>query len=337
MARQLRVQYAGAIYHVTVRSNCKEELFADDADRRYFLSRMARDAENHKARVYLVCLMSNHTHLVIETPDANLGRFMHGVLTGYGVYYNRRHNRHGHVTQGRYGAKVVEGNEYLLKLSRYVHLNPVKSKKVKTIPLPERVKCLRAYRWSTYPSYIGRTAPIKFIDYGPMLSLMDGRKKEKPAMYRKFVESAIAEEDEEFLGEMKRSARSIGNEKFREWVDDCYAELLAGREVQEDISFRCVNRSMAPEKILKAVAKAGGVAEKELLIRRRDSTLRAVASRMLCRHGGLTQREAGRALGLKTGGAISCQLRNLDEMIRSDRRLLKLVEQLDRKLAGKKR
>ena len=98
-----------------------------------------------------------------------------------------------------------------------------------------------------------------------------------------------------------------------------------------------VDPGFEAEKILKAVAKAGGVAEKELLSRRRDSTLRAVASRMLCRHGGLTQREAARALGLKTGGAISCQLRNLDEMIRSDRRLLKLVEQLDRNLAGKKR
>ena len=195
MARQLRVQYAGAIYHVTIRSNGKEELFGDDTDRRYFLSRMAEAAETHKVRVYLLCLMTNHTHLVIETPNANVSRFMHSVVTGYGVYYNLRHNRHGHVTQGRFGAKLVKGNEHLLKLSRYVHLNPVKIKKMRSRPPGERVKYLREYRWSTYQSYIGRTAPMKFIDYGPMLSLMDGRKKERPARYRRFVESGIAEDD----------------------------------------------------------------------------------------------------------------------------------------------
>ncbi len=106
------------------------------------------------------------------------------------------------------------------------------------MPLGERVKCLREYRWSTYPSYIGKMARMDFVDYGPMLSLMEGRKKERPVRYRKFVEGGIREDDEEFQIELERSARSIGNEKFKERVDDCYAELHASREVQEDISFR---------------------------------------------------------------------------------------------------
>ena len=104
------------------------------------------------------------------------------------------------------------------------------------------------------------------------------------------------------------------------------------REVQEDISFRRVNKKVSPEKILRAVAKACGVAEKALTSHRRDSTVRAVASRMLCRHGGLTQREAARALGLKTGGAVSSQLRHLDDMLRSDHQLRRQVERLHRKL-----
>ncbi len=280
--------------------------------------------------------MENHLDLVLETPNANLCRFMHGVLSGYGVYCNRRHNRHGHVTQGRYGSKLVEGNEYLLKLSRYIHLNPVKIRKMRTMPLGERVKCLREYRWSTYPSYIGKMARMDFVDYGPMLSLMEGRKKERPVRYRKFVEGGIREDDEEFQIELERSARSIGNEKFKEWVDDCYAELLGQRDIQEDVSFRRVKKKIEPEKILKAVARAAGVKKEQLLSRRRDSTLRAVASRMLCRHGGLTQRDAARALGLRTGVAVSCQLRNLDQMIRSDRQLRRLVERLEKTLSGKK-
>jgi len=104
MARLLRIQYAGAIYHVTVKSNGKEELFGDDTDRRYFLSRVAEAAESHKVRVYLLCLMENHTHPVIETANANLSRFMHAVLTGYATHHSD--GMHGYR---RSGGEVNEG------------------------------------------------------------------------------------------------------------------------------------------------------------------------------------------------------------------------------------
>jgi putative transposase len=170
MARKLRVEYEGAIYHVTVRANGKGDLFADDRDRRYLLERMAAAVETYRVRLYQFCLMSNHFHLVVETPGGNLGQFMQGVLTGYGVYYNRRHGSHGHVTQGRYGARVVEGNEYLLKLSRYVHLNPVKLVRERSKSLAERVEGLRKYAWSSYPSYAGLAPRNTFVCYDPILT-----------------------------------------------------------------------------------------------------------------------------------------------------------------------
>ena len=98
MARKVRVEYEGAIYHLTVRANGGDALFTDDDDRRYLLSRIAEARDTYQVRVYLFCLMATHFHLVVETPQGNLGRFMQGVLTGYGVYYNRRHRSHGHVT-----------------------------------------------------------------------------------------------------------------------------------------------------------------------------------------------------------------------------------------------
>lgn len=139
------MEYRGAICHVTVRSNGGTALFGDDKDRWYLLGRIAEAAELNGVLVYVYCLMRNHVHLALETPRGNLGRFMQGVLTGYGVYYNRRHWTHGHVTQGRYGAKLVEGNEYLLKLSRYVHLNPVKVEGMRREPVVERLEALRSY------------------------------------------------------------------------------------------------------------------------------------------------------------------------------------------------
>src|ERR1035437_840283 len=118
MARKLRVQFEGAIYHVTLRGVERRDLFADDWDRKRFLEQLSRGVELDGVRLYLFCLMRNHAHLLIETPMSNLSSFMHRLQTAYAVYFDRRHQRCGHLLQGRYGAVPVEGDEYLLKLSR---------------------------------------------------------------------------------------------------------------------------------------------------------------------------------------------------------------------------
>ena len=337
MARQLRVQYEGAIYHVTVRSNGQEDLFGDEKDRKYLLSRLSEAIETYGVRLYLFCLMSNHFHLVVETPKANIERFMHGVLTGYGVYFNRRHRRHGHVTQGRYGAKLVEGNEYLLKLSRYVHLNPVKISKLEALQAKDKVSYLREYPWSSYLGYTGAGERNKFVEYGPMLALMECAKHRRAAEYRRFVETAVASDDEEFLADLERSPRSIGSEKFRKWVDDCYDELLGKRKGKEDVSFRRTSRKQSPEAILDTVAQFSKVKKEELSIRQRDSASRAVASRMLCKYGGLTQREVASMLGLQTGAAVSCQLKRLRTLVDTDPRMQRLVERLEKRFSVRER
>lgn len=332
MARQLRVEYPGAIYHVTVRSNGKEGLFKTDGDRKYLLTRMGEAAERYQVRVYLFCLMSNHFHLVVETPHGNLNGFMHGILTGYGVYFNWIHNRHGHVTQGRYGARLVSRDEYLLKLSRYVHLNPVTVAVLADKPKAEKIEYLHTYRWSSYPAYIGKRPRNEFVDYDPMLSLMGGGKNTWPGKYRAFVEGGLEAADEEFQGELERSPRSIGNEKFREWVDACYRELLEKRGVHEDVSFRRTGRHLDPDLILRAVAKRAGIRPESLLTRSWDSTWRSVASWMLIKYGGRTQREAAAILGVKTGVAISCQLKNLQRRLVSDIALRAQVDKIEKVL-----
>ena len=288
--------------------------------------------DRHHVRVYLFCLMSNHFHLVVETPRGNLNRFMHGMLTGYGVYFNWLHSRHGHVTQGRYGARLVSGDKYLLKLSRYVHLNSVKVAAMADKPKAEQVAYLRAYPWSSYPAYIGERPRNEFVDYDPMLSLMECGKKRRPAKYRAYVESGLDTADEEFEGELERSPRSIGNEKFREWVDGCYRNLLEQRGVQEDVSFRQTGGHVDTEVILRTVATRAGKGPEYLKGRRRDSTWRAVASWMLCKYGGRTQREVAAILGAKTGVAISCQLKTLRRKLATDAELYSQVEKIEKTL-----
>jgi putative transposase len=158
MARPQRIEYEGAVYHVTAQGNERRAIFRDDADHERFLRVLGASVTQFEVRLYLFCLMSNHLHLVVETPRANLGCFMHRLQTAYTVYFNQRHARCGHLMQGRYGARLVEKDAYLLRLSRYVHLNPIFTAAARLRPVRERIEILRQYRWSSYRSYIPNVA-----------------------------------------------------------------------------------------------------------------------------------------------------------------------------------
>ncbi len=307
-------------------------LFRDDGDRVRFLDRLAERVEQYGIRLYLFVCMANHFHLVFETPQANCSAFMQSLLTAYTVYYNLRHGRHGHLLDGRYKAKPVEGDAYLLALSRYVHLNPVQVGKLKRRPLAERVKALRAYRWSSYPSYIGRRKALDFIDYAPLLAQMNGQKKEWRKRYRRFVESGMAQSDDEFEAVLKQSSRCIGGEAFRAWIDRLYEKGLRSRTRLEDVSFRRITQALSPEIILTILGEVFGVDPSEFKRRRHGSPLRAVASRLLIRYAGASQRNVADLLGLGTGSAVSKQLAGLPGKLHKDRSLHSLLLEAESRL-----
>jgi len=315
MPRHLRVQFPGAIYHVTVRGNARQGIFRDARDRERFLERLSESVDTYGVRLYVFCLMTSHYHLVLETQQANLSRFMQSVATGHSVYFNLRHDTCGHLTQGRYGAKLVAGDDYLLKLTRYVQLNPVSVGHVKRLPVEERIARLRRYRWSSYLSYVGQREPLDFVDYGPVLELVGGRKGRRRTAYQQFVESGVARTDDEFSKALKASARSIGSEEFRAWVDEQYKELLSGVARTEDVAFRRQLGHVSPERVLAVIGEAFAMQEADLRRRRRGCEARAVAAKMLCKYGGLTRRVAAGVLGLRSGQAVTWQIRKLDELL----------------------
>ena len=200
--------------------------------------------------------MTNHVHLVFETPQANLSQFMHKLETAYTVYFNLRHDECGHLMQDRFKAIPVAGDEYLLKLSRYVHLNPVHVGKFKNLELKERVAELRKYRWSSYRSYIGNDRPLKYMEYGPMLGFMSGNARGKRREYRKFVESGLAENDAELAEVMKESRLSIGGSEFRDKIKEMHDELVLGHKRKEDALFRREVGRLTVDEILQAVCMA---------------------------------------------------------------------------------
>ncbi len=354
MARHLRVEFPGAIYHVTCRmvGDWKSEethLFKDDADYERFLERLAERVEQFNIRLYLFVCMTNHFHLVFETPQANCSKFMQSLSTAYTVYYNLRHGRHGHLLDGRFKAKLVEGDptsprlrrasDYLLALSRYVHLNPVQVGSEKHKPIKDRIKTLRAWRWSSYPSYIGKRKALDFVQYGPLLAEMSGKQREWPKRYRKFVESGLAESDpsspdydetsEDFKEALKESPRSIGSDGFRAWIDELYQKRLETHARPEDVSFRHITEPLPVNEVLTVLSGIFGVEEETFFRRTRNSALRAVAGRFLIQYSGLSQRDAAKILNVGSGAAMCNQLNRLPDKLSAERRLSKTFQRAD--------
>ena len=176
MARRPRLFAPGLLYHVIVRGNQRQNTFTAAKDYGAYLERLVRYRNKYRVIVHAYCLMPNHVHLLLESSDQPLASFMQGLQQSYTQYFNRVHEKVGHLFQGRYKAIVCEKDEYLLTLIRYVHLNPVRAKLVKA---PEH------YKWSGHRAYLGQDNR-GLVDSSKVLEIFGGR-----ARYRKFVLSGI--------------------------------------------------------------------------------------------------------------------------------------------------
>ena len=184
MARPLRIEFAGALYHITSRGNERRAIFFDDQDREEFLKVLGHVCKRFGWICHAYCLMMNHYHLLIETTDGNLSKGMRQLNGVYTQYVNRQYVRVGHLFQGRYKAILVQKESYLLELSRYVVLNPVRAGMV---DLPGE------WRWSSYLSTIGQDAisPFLFVDW--ILSAFGEKRASAVVRYKEFVVSGIKE------------------------------------------------------------------------------------------------------------------------------------------------
>lgn len=182
MTRPLRVEIPGAIFHVTSRGNRREAIYEDDADRLEWLAILSKVCERYNWRVHAYCLMDNHYHILLETADGNLSRGMRQLNGVYTQYFNRQHNRVGHVFQGRFKAIMVEKDAYLLELSRYVVLNPIRAFMVKDID---------DWQWSSYGATIGKDPAPDWLGVDWILSQFSRQRKRARNQYIDFVRSGI--------------------------------------------------------------------------------------------------------------------------------------------------
>ncbi len=178
MARPLRIEFPDALYHITSRGNRREDIYLGDKDRNTFLQILSQVCDRFNWVCHSYCLMSNHYHLMIETPEGNLSQGMRQLNGVYTQSFNRNHDRVGHVFQGRYKAIVVQKESYLLELSRYIVLNPVRAGMVREA---------KDWRWSSYLSTVGMAAIPACLRTDWLISCFAKRKKIAMERYRRFV------------------------------------------------------------------------------------------------------------------------------------------------------
>ncbi len=179
MTRPIRLEFPGALYHITSRGDRREDIYENDGDRRRFLLILDDVCRTHNWVCHAYCLMSNHYHLLIETPDANLSKGMRQLNGVYTQTCNRTHNRVGHVFQGRYKAILVEKDSYLLELARYIVLNPVRA---------GMVRSARDWPWSSYRATAGQSKGIDCLKVDWIQSAFAKRKAIAIERYRKFIQ-----------------------------------------------------------------------------------------------------------------------------------------------------
>ena len=202
MARPLRIEFSGALYHVTSRGDRREAIFEDDEDRLIFLHALAEVVERFHWLCHAYCLMSNHYHLLVETPDGNLSKGMRHLNGVYTQATNRRHTRTGHLFQGRFKAILVDKDPYLLELTRYVVLNPVRAGIVRRV---------ENWPWSSYRAMIGKAPAPTWLATDGILALFAKRRTTAQQRYREFVKQGIKSAS---IWEELQQQIYLGDEKF---------------------------------------------------------------------------------------------------------------------------
>lgn len=220
MARPLRIEFEDALYHLTARGNRREAIFGGDADREHFLALLGRSLARCEVELHAYVLLPNHFHLLARTRRANLSRWMHWLMVAYTVWFNRRHDNVGHLFQGRYKSLLVEGGSYLLELSRYIHLNPVRGRRLGAGDPQARRERLRSYRWSSYRGYAGLERRAAMVSEELVLGEMGARSARAGRLrYRRFVEKGLVREIENLVAAAQWQA-VLGSETFLQRVKD---------------------------------------------------------------------------------------------------------------------
>jgi putative transposase len=314
MSRPLRIEFENAFYHVMNRGRGRENTFLSDDDFKYFLYCIEQASLRFNIEVHSYCLMTNHYHLLIKTPDANLGRAMKHINGLYTQYFNKTHNTDGALFRGRYKAVLVDADNYLLHVSRYIHRNPIETSN----PLVEE---LVKYKWSSYQAFIRRGVTPKWLVRDFIFSLQG--KKRKYAAYKQFVEYENNKEISAFYG-AKKLLSVLGCEDFIKSIKDHIAT--------SDSESKFVSKKYSANDVIAYVAKHFSVEVDDIVMvkkGRKEKNLPRWFSIKLCQDlTGLNLLALADVFNVEHYSAISKAVGRLNTLIVEDRKVKLLLDKL---------
>ena len=328
MPRPPRIDFPNAIYHVTSRGNGRADIFHRDEDRQRFLAQLAHHLRLCAVDLYAFALMDNHIHLLCRTPRANLSRFMQRLLSSYALYWRYKHRRPGHLFQGRFKAKLVEDEVYLMAVTRYIHLNPVKIAACRRLSAAERLSRLEAYPWSSYGGYAAASKALEFVNYKVLKEY--GPDMAGARAYRAYVQACLTEDDGPLLEAMAASRYAIGGSAFIERTVEQIEQRRSGRLQDQDLDLP--RRTVSLEEIDEAVARHYRINPKLLSAHGRSVGCgKSVALELAAQLADLSGRAIGDHYGV-CANAVGANRRRLATRTEA----LQVIETLVRKLGKRK-
>lgn len=313
MARPLRIEFPGAWYHIMNRGRRREDIFQDQKDYQAFLDLLASTSRMFRVGIAAYCLMPNHYHLLIHTPEGNCSRAMRHLAGVYTQMFNRRHSVDGQLFRGRYKAILVDENEYLLGLLRYIHHNPLKA---------GLVEKLDAYPWTSHHGYIA--GAVDWLHKGPVLSQFSDHPALAKKAYLQYMAKGDSDEIEKIFSLMKLPA-VLGSLEFVRKIKDRFFDKKKNSEVPEA-------KVLAPtaQEIKLAVCAAYGIGEKELLTSRRGNTNepRNVAIYLTRTLRGENLQEIAGMYGIATYSTVSSTLGRVQQQLDQDSDFKKRLQEL---------
>ena len=316
MPRPLRIEYEDACYHVMNRGRAHHDIFHDEKYYQVFLTTLAEAHRRFGIQVQSYCLMSNHYHLLIKTPEANLGRAMRHINGVYTQRYNRMKKTDGSLFRGRYKAILVEENSYQLQLSRYIHRNPLEAGIIKKLEL---------YPWSSYIYFLGKAESPEWLYPQDVLAQFNTQKNvfEK---YQAYVAQGIDEELKQFYSRGNITPY-LGSESFREWA---YQQ----RKTDELVLTKQIQKIFRPsvESIILKVSDHFNVSKKSITQSQRgrvkNNIPRWVSMYLAQEVATAKLKEIAEIFGLKSVGSIPTTIKKLKDLLDKDEALLNIVERM---------
>ena len=318
MSRPLRIEYDNAYYHVMNRGRSGINIFHDEHYFEAFLQTLSEAHQRFGLEVLCYCLMSNHYHLLVKTPEANLGRAMRHINGVYTQRYNRMHKTDGSLFRGRYKAICVEEDSYQLQLSRYIHRNPIDA---------GLVNRLTEYPWSSYRYFVANKSQPDWLYPQAIFDQLHTRhnKREK---YRAFVELGVDEEIATLYGKGNQ-ASYLGSNDFRDWV---YQQ----RQTEESELSRQTRQIFRPSiaAVIDCVSRQFNVTKESIRMSQRgrvtNNIPRWVSMYLAQECCAATLKDIAMAFGLKRSGSIPTTIKKLKLIMESDKALSGLVDNIRR-------